>query len=254
MSLEAFRSDRAIGPEQEMPVTMMTNGRHAAALIADPARSIILTTLLDGRALPAGELAHAAGITAQTASSHLGKLLAGGLVSMESQGRHRYYRLAGPDVASAMEALAAISPELPARKKTLTPAARRLQLARCCYDHLAGRLGVAIAGALVDRAILAIDGEGYRVTPEGRVWLLEQLAIDVGELKAGRSGVGKRCLDLTERRHHVGGPLGAALLAAWYARGWLRSLPHSREVVMSRAGVDGFAALIGLKFVPDDIA
>lgn len=235
-------------------MTMMTNGRHAAALIADPARSIILTTLLDGRALPAGELAYAAGITAQTASSHLGKLLAGGLVLMESQGRHHYYRLAGPDVASAMEALAAILPPMPARQKTLDPDARRLQLARCCYDHLAGRLGVAITGALVDRVILAIDGEGYRVTSDGRAWLLQELDIDIDSLQPGRSGIAKRCLDWTERRHHVGGPLGAALLTAWCSRGWLRSLPNSREVVMPHAGIDGFAALIGLKFLPDDIA
>ena len=119
-----------------------------AALIADPARAVMLSTLLDGRPLPAGELAYASGVTAQTASSHLAKLLAGGLVSVETEGRHRYYRLAGSHIAQALEGLAAIPPTGPVRRKALTADAKALRFARCCYDHLAGQLGVAVTEAV----------------------------------------------------------------------------------------------------------
>src|SRR6185437_8327833 len=123
-----------------------------AALIADPARAAMLTALLDGKALPAGELAYASGITAQTASSHLAKLLAGGLVAVESEGRHRYYRLAGAQIAQALEQLASIRPAGPVvRRRALSAEAKELRFARCCYDHLAGQIGVAVTQALEER-------------------------------------------------------------------------------------------------------
>jgi DNA-binding transcriptional ArsR family regulator len=150
------------------PSSSSPNFSGTAFLLADQARAIMLTTLLDGRALPAGELAYASGITAQTASSHLGKLLAGGLISVESEGRHRYYRLAGAHVAQAMEQLAVIQPAAAIRRKALSPQERQLQFCRCCYDHLAGRLGcrhnAGLAGTSLHlrRARQAIRGHGGR--------------------------------------------------------------------------------------------
>lgn len=226
-------------------MSTMTHGRYVAALIADPARSVILTTLLDGRALPAGELAYAAGITAQTASTHLSKLLSGGLVTVVNQGRHRYFRLAGPDVASALEALSAIAPPSPVRRPTISPEARKLKDARCCYDHLAGRLGVAITDALVQRGFIVEAGKQFKVTSTGEVWLLK-IGLDVSAMRPGRLGIAKCCLDWTERKPHVGGPLGAALLELWRERDWLRRLPASREIALTQLGFRWFKENLGI--------
>ena len=145
-----------------------------AFLISDAARAAMLMALADGRALPAGELAHAAGVTAQTASSHLAKLLDGGLVAVEQQGRHRYYRLADPQVALALESLASIAARRPLRRKTPTRDAQKLRLARCCYDHLAGQAGVAITLGLVQRGFLvAACDKTFEVTP-GREGVVRQ--------------------------------------------------------------------------------
>jgi len=142
-----------------------------ASLIGDPARAAMLTALLDGRALPAGELAAAGGIAAQTASSHLARMLDGGLLSLEVQGRHRYYRLAGAHVAQAIEHLAAIRPAEPRRPRVLSPEARRLQFCRCCYNHLAGKVGVAVARALEDaRYLRRGEDRQFVVTAPGRSW------------------------------------------------------------------------------------
>jgi DNA-binding transcriptional ArsR family regulator len=140
--IEASRRRFCYRPaNQESPVSHLPSVAGVASLIADPARAAMLMALLDGRALPAGELAYAGGVTAQTASSHLAKLLDGGLVAVESEGRHRYYRLAGAHIAQALEQLAAIRPAEPVKRKALSPQGRELRFARCCYDHLAGQLG-----------------------------------------------------------------------------------------------------------------
>ena len=207
----------------------------AAFLIADPARAAMLTALVDGRARPAGELAYAAGVTAQTASSHLAKLLDGGLLAVETEGRHRYYRLAGPQVAEALESLAAIGPG-EVRRRPLSPLARRLKFARCCYDHLAGQVGVAVAEGLKRRGYLATaPDKRFEVTPAGAAWFAAQgLAVD--RLKATRKGLARQCLDWTEREHHLAGPLGVALLSHGCARGWFRRSPSSRAVEITPAG------------------
>ena len=148
-----------------------------ANLIADPARAAMLTALLDGRALSAGELACASGITAQTASSHLGKLLEGGLVKVEQQGRHRYYRLAGAQIAEALELLATIQPRPSLRQRRLSPEGQRLRFCRCCYNHLAGQVGVAVTEALMAKGYLKPeDDKAYAVTPDGARWF-EELGI-----------------------------------------------------------------------------
>lgn len=218
-----------------------------AFLLADPARAIMLTALLDGRALPAGELAYAARVTAQTASSHLAKLLAGGLVALEVAGRHRYYRLAGSHVAQALEHLAAIRPETPIRRRALSPEAQRLRFCRSCYDHLAGQVGVALSRALEERHYLRPAGsKRLEVTPTGAEWLAD-LGIDLRGIRPSRSGLARQCLDWTERQHHIAGPLGVELLSALCTSGWLRRgretravevLPKGRRELRAQLGVD----------------
>lgn len=218
-----------------------------AFLLADPARAIMLTALLDGRALPAGELAFAARITAQTASSHLAKLLAGGLIALQTEGRHRYYRLAGSHVAQALEHLAAVRPQAPIRRRALSAEAQRLRFCRSCYDHLAGQVGVALTRALEEREYLRpADGKAIEVTAAGSQWLA-QFGIDPYGIKVSRGGLARQCLDWTERQHHVAGPLGVALMSALCTSGWLRRgrqsrvvevLPTGRRELRSQLGVD----------------
>lgn len=218
-----------------------------AFLLADPARAIMLTALLDGRALPAGELAFAARVTAQTASSHLAKLLAGGLVALQVEGRHRYYRLAGSQVAQALEHLAAIRPQTQIRRRALSPEAQRLRFCRSCYDHLAGQVGVALTRALEEREYLRpVEDKRIEVTPAGSEWLAH-LGLDLRGIKPSRSGLARQCLDWTERQHHVAGPLGVELMSVLCAAGWLRRgrktraveiLPKGRRELRAQLGVD----------------
>lgn len=207
-----------------------------ASLIADPARAMMLTVLVDGRARPAGELAYAAGITPQTASSHLAKLLAGGLIVVETEGRHRYYRLAGSHVAQALEQLATIQPAAPVKRKALTAQARQLRFCRCCYDHLAGQVSVAIAAALVERDYLvAAPDKQFEVTAAGVTWF-KGIGLDVGTVKATRRGLARQCLDWTERQHHLAGPLGVELLAVLCDNGWARRSKSSRAAEITPKG------------------
>ena len=217
-----------------------------AFLLADPARAIMLTALLDGRALPAGELAFAARVTAQTASSHLAKLLAGGLLMLEIEGRHRYYRLAGSHVAQALEHLAAIRPQTPVRRRALSPEAQRLRFCRSCYDHLAGQVGVALTRALEDREYLRpVENKRIEVTPAGSQWL-GHLGIDLRAIKASRGGLARQCLDWTERQHHVAGPLGVALMSALCTSGWLRRARETRVVEVLPKGRRELRAQLGV--------
>lgn len=202
-----------------------------AALIAEPARAAILLALFDGRALPAGELAFAAAITPQTASTHLAKLVAGGLLACETQGRHRYYRLAGAHVAQAIEYLSAIAPLAPVPVKPLDHQARGLRFARCCYNHLAGQLGVAVTRALEKQGYLrAVGDKHFEVPPAGEHWF-HTLGIDTRALKPAR-----QCLDWTERTHHLAGPIGVQLLSALCAADWLRRSKDSRAVLVTPKG------------------
>jgi DNA-binding transcriptional ArsR family regulator len=221
----------------------------AAFLIADPTRATMLMALADGRARPAGELAYAAGVTAQTASSHLAKLLAGGLLLVETQGRHRYYRLAGSHVALALENLASIAP-VPSggtvRRMPPSRDARDLQFARCCYDHLAGGLGVAVTQALQDRAlVVATDDKQFDVTPAGIEWF-NSMGLDMAGLKPTRRGLARQCLDWTERRHHLAGPLGVAFMTQLCAKGWVRRLKNSRAVQVTPKGWAGLKEQLGV--------
>ena len=207
-----------------------------ASLIADPARAMMLAALVDGRARPAGELAYAAGVTPQTASSHLAKLLAGGLLALEREGRHHYYRLAGSHVAQALEQLATIQPAGPVKRRALTPQARELRFCRCCYDHLAGQVSVAIAAALVGHGYLvAAPDKQFEVTAAGAAWF-KSIGLDVDKLKPTRRGLARQCLDWTERQHHLAGPLGVEFLAVLCANGWARRSKSSRAAEITPKG------------------
>ncbi|WP_323183126.1 helix-turn-helix domain-containing protein [Paraburkholderia sp. CNPSo 3076] len=223
-----------------------------AFLIADPARAAMLMALADGRALPAGELAYAAGVTAQTASSHLAKLLDGGLLAVEKEGRHRYYRLADAQVATLLENLATVGARAPVRRKPLGREARDLRFARCCYDHLAGQVGVAITERLTDAGLITAQADKrFAVTPAGETWFGE-LGLDVAALKPGRHGIARQCLDWTERQHHLAGPLGVALLTLLCERGWMRRSRASRAVQVTPRGWLDLRERLGL--TPDLLA
>jgi DNA-binding transcriptional ArsR family regulator len=218
-----------------------------AALMADPARAIMLGALLGGTPLAAGELGQLAGISAATASAHLARLLDGGLVTVTRQGRHRYYRLAGPEVAYALEVLARISPVRPVRSLRQSRAAAALAQARTCYDHLAGRAGVALLDGLLETGVLTPDGSGepgFAVTAAGTA-TLAGFGVDVAEVSRARRRFARACLDWTQRRPHLGGALGAAITATLLQRGWIERGPDRRSVRVTEPGRDGLAATFG---------
>ncbi|MCE9670974.1 ArsR family transcriptional regulator [Myxococcus stipitatus] len=214
-----------------------------ASLIGDPARAGMLSRLLEGPARTAGELAREAGISPQTASGHLSRLLDGGLLRVEVQGRHRYYRLASADVARALEALNVLVPTRPASVDVPQP----LRFARTCYDHLAGTLGVALAEGLERRGYLESVEDGFALTPTGTRFV-EALGVDVQALTRGRRAFARRCLDWSERRAHVGGALGAALTERLFTLRWIARRPEGRGVRLTVEGRRGFDRELGLSW------
>lgn len=218
-----------------------------AHLIAEPVRSVILITLVDGSAMSAGALARAAGVTAQTASSHLAKLLDGGLLSVESKGRHRYYRLAGAHVSHVLESLATIGPVTPAWRHTPNRPAQALRFARCCYDHLAGQISIAVTQSMLTRGFIVEAGERqYAVTAPGCEWL-QQLGIDMNDPAFSHASEhARQCLDWTERQYHVAGPLGARLMDAFLAWGWISRSSATRSVSVTALGWEGLKQHFGI--------
>lgn len=224
-----------------------------ATLAGDPSRAAMLHALLDGRALTAGELSRAAGISAQTASGHLTRLVAAGLVIVRKQGRHRYHSLGAPEVAqmleSIMQAAAAIAHRGPAL--TVGPKDAALRAARTCYDHLAGRLGVAIADALVAAGHVHLGVDGGEITASG-LHLLDTLGLhlDPGHNRSSvaRSGrlLCRPCLDWSERRPHIAGVLGTKLCGLALADGWIRRVDESRAVKVTAKGAAVFRDRIGV--------
>lgn len=217
-----------------------------AALLADRTRAVMLTVLLDGRPLSAGELARAAGVSAATASSHLGKLLDGDLVTVVKQGRHRYYRLKGADVATVIEALSLISPSVRVRSLRQSRQAAALGLARTCYDHLAGRAGVALFDAMLGGGLVQPQGtaDEYSVTDKGRE-RLERIGVDVDAVRVSRRRFAGHCLDWTERRPHLNGALGAAVTASLIDLGWFERGTSRRALVLTEKGHAGLADVFG---------
>ena len=208
-----------------------------ATLIGDPTRSALLAQLFDGAARTAGELACGAGVSPQVASNHLAKLLAGGLLALEVQGRHRYYRLARPEVAQALEALAGLGMPEPANtpRRVELKVPPELRFARTCYDHLAGELGVAMSRALLQRGYLLEEDARFETTPEGEAWLAG-FGVPITELRRSRRTFARRCLDWSERRPHLGGALGTAVLKRLLDLGWVVRIPGNRAVRLTVAG------------------
>jgi DNA-binding transcriptional ArsR family regulator len=206
-----------------------------AALVADSTRSTILFALSDGRSLPACELALRAGVKAPTISYHLDKLIAGGLVNADRRGRHRYYRLASPSVVGLLEALAIVAPPAPARTFREGQTAKALRFARTCYDHLAGFVSVQIAESLVRRGCLVPAGSDYGLTSDGER-LFADLGLDVAGAAAERRQFARACLDWSERRDHLAGALGAALLSRLLELRWIERMASSRAIRLTDAG------------------
>ena len=218
-----------------------------AALVGDPARSNMLSALMTGRALTASELAYQAGITPQTASSHLSKLQAGGLIEPEKQGRHRYYRLTGPDVAGVLEGLAGLAARAGHMRVRTGPKDPELRRARICYDHLAGDLGVQMLDSMKKQRLVRQNKQAIELTAEGKRFMANTLQIDADMLAHPRRPVCKACLDWSERRHHLAGTLGAAVMTRFTELKWAArdATPGSRVVNFSRNGEKRFAAMFG---------
>lgn len=216
-----------------------------AALIGDPARANILSALMGGQALTAGELSWHAGVGAPTTSGHLAKLSEAGLLAVERQGRHRYYRLASPDIAQAMESLMALAAAGPHRHRPPGPKDEALRTARTCYDHLAGRLGTKLADTLHQRGFVILDDSSALVTDNGRDFLGE-LGLAIPEVGGHRRPLCRVCLDWSERRHHLAGRLGAAILTCSLERGWIVRIPDSRAVAITDAGTHAFTTFFGI--------
>jgi DNA-binding transcriptional ArsR family regulator len=206
-----------------------------AALIGDHARAEVLTALMADRALTATELGAMAGVGKATMSAHLTKLLDAGLLAVEAQGRHRYFRLADPDVAHLLESLMGVAFRTGAVRARSGPREPALRHARVCYDHLAGEQGVRVYEALRHKRWLQGEPQALRLTPAGQA-ALSEWGLDIETLQAGRRSLCRACLDWSERRHHLAGALGAALLQRLSELGWAERQPGSRVVQFSAAG------------------
>ncbi|MEO3431990.1 winged helix-turn-helix domain-containing protein [Inquilinus sp. CAU 1745] len=213
-----------------------------ASLVGDPARANMLTALMNGQALTATELSQEAGVTVQTASSHLAKLHDGGLVEVAKQGRHRYYRLTGPDVALVLEGLMGLAERAGLRRVRTGPKDPALRQARVCYDHLAGDLGVRMFDSMVGRKLIREGEAEIDLTPGGKDFLAE-FGVELAPLSGGARPLCKTCLDWSARRSHLAGALGAAILDRLYALGWAKREPASRIVRFTQAGQREFETL-----------
>jgi DNA-binding transcriptional ArsR family regulator len=210
-----------------------------AALVGDPARAAMLTALMDGRALTAGELAQEAGVTAQTASGHLLKMEEAGLLMRRKQGRHRYVALASDEVGRMLEAMMGVAAASGQTRTRTGPKEPALREARVCYDHLAGGLAVALLRTLIAQGTIIEDDESLALTDDGAM-RFEQFGIDLPTLRSARRPVCRPCLDWSERRFHLGGGLGAAMLSELYARGWAKRELGSRAVRFTNSGMAQF--------------
>jgi DNA-binding transcriptional ArsR family regulator len=215
------------------------------ALLGDPARANILAALIDGRAFTATELAGIAGVAPQTTSGHLAKLTQANLLALEKQGRHRYYRLASPLVGSMLESVMALaSVQLPARHSRPSRLDVAMRDARSCYDHVAGRLGVAVADTLLTRAHIVMGDDGGEVTAAGARFFGEFGV----ELKRGsRRPLCRPCLDWSERRWHLAGAVGAALYGRWLDLRWIERRKDTRALAITASGSRGFAEIFGVR-------
>ncbi|MDV3127107.1 helix-turn-helix domain-containing protein [Mycobacterium sp. 21AC1] len=250
---------------QDLPAVADVDIAALAALLADSARCKVLMALDDGRALPASVLATEAGISRPTASSHLHKLTEAGLLTVQTHGRHRYYRLSGPEVGALLEQLGRLAPTRPVTSLREGTRAARLRTARTCYDHVAGRLGVQIMGSLLDRQVLtggdgrydprrdghdALSSPGhdirYELTRDGQRFLSH---IGV-ELPTGRRPLIRYCVDWTEQRHHLSGGLGRAVFDRLLSAGWVKRTPRGRALTVTDTGRTAMGDVFGIDWTP----
>lgn len=218
-----------------------------AALIGDTARSVMLDALIDGRALTAGELAFAARVSAPTASAHLAKLADGGLVTVVKQGRHRYFKLASPSVARMLEGIMVVaSVDAPPRFRPRRPGDVALRLARTCYDHFAGCLGVALTDRMIARSMIVMGDDAGALTEGGAAFLRDFGAELAVESPRHARTFCRPCLDWTERRPHLAGAVGAAIARRCFALRWVARLRDGRALSISEAGADGFRRSFGI--------
>jgi len=214
-------------------------------MIGDVARANILFALMNGKALTATELGYHAGVSASTTSGHLSKLLDGQLITLERQGRHRYYRLASPAVAEALEGLSNLAASGPKRHRPTGPKVAAMRHARTCYDHMAGRLAVAITDALTARDLIVVEDRSGMITDEGRRFFTD-FGIDLDNRPKPTRPLCRTCLDWSERRMHLGGRLGASLLTRTIELHWVRSVNGTRSLTITRDGERGFQDLFGI--------
>ncbi|HTR10095.1 MAG TPA: helix-turn-helix transcriptional regulator [Paraburkholderia sp.] len=218
-----------------------------AALLADPGRAAMLWALMDGSARPAGELTMIAGLSPSAASGHLARLTDGGLLALDVRGRHRYYRIATPEIATVIEALMNVANAAAPQRHAPQPV-RTVPLdmrhARTCYDHMAGEVAVQVFERLVEGGLLMRDGDALDATPEGTARLADW-GVDVAALRTRRRRFACTCLDWSERRPHLGGALGAALLGSWTDIGWIERTSRPRVLRITPKGQREFDALVG---------
>lgn len=215
------------------------------ALLGVPARAAMLCALADGEALPAGELAYRAFVSPQTASTHLAKMVAGGLLSVERCGRHRYYRMATAEAAQVVEQIMTLAPPAKRRVRAGHALDVPLRAARTCYGHLAGRLGVAVAEALSVRGVVQLAGQDYQVTSCGERWFSD-FGIELETLGRQRRMFARRCIDWSERRPHIGGALGDALSERLFELVWIRRAKGSRAVYLTDHGKRQLQTTLGV--------
>ncbi|WP_169570278.1 ArsR/SmtB family transcription factor [Sneathiella limimaris] len=215
-----------------------------ASLIGDPARANMLTALLSGKALTATELAAEAGITAQTASTHLKKLEGADLIATRKQGRHKYFTLADEEVGQALEALMGLAAKRGLLRTRTGPRDPELRKARICYNHLAGDMGVRLYDGLVAKGLLQEKGQEVLLTEEGSS-RFDQFGIDLSALEAARRPMCLSCLDWSERRTHLAGSLGSALLERFYEKGWAKRIDGTRIIKFSPKGEQEMLGLFG---------
>jgi len=221
-------------------MTVALSIAEVASLVGDPGRANMLSALLDGRALTATELAYRAGVAPATASGHLAKLAAGRLVSVVAQGRHRYFRLASPDVARMLDGIMVVAAEFAPERRATPRVDPALREARTCYDHLAGRLGVALADALVEEGSIVLSDEAGEVTEAGRD-SLARFGLPGERIGRTRRLFCRPCLDWSARRPHLAGVLSAARCARCEELGWISRSRDSRAVAVTAEGRRGFA-------------
>ena len=214
-----------------------------ASLIGDPARASMLAALMSGMALTAGELAREAHVSAQTASAHLGKLRDAGLILLEAQGRHRYFRLAGSDVAGALEGLMGLAARTGHMRTRPGPRDEAMRMSRICYDHLAGTRGVRLMDAFLAQGLIVAGREGLALSADGQRRFVAE-GIDPSALDAKGRASCRACLDWSERRHHLAGPAGAALLSLFLKRGWARRDAASRAILFTVSGATAFETFL----------